>query len=212
MTVYNIIYADPPWHYNSRRRIRKDGGKPRFGIGACNHYPVMKTKDICKLDVKSIAADNCALFLWTTFPRLDAGLEVMKAWGFDYKTIGFLWVKLNPGMAGLDSGSLTPHLHKIGLINFLNWLAFFGIGYYTKSNPELCLLGVKGKMKPISNCVSNTVFAPREYHSKKPDIVRDKIVELFGDVPRIELFAREVSPGWDVFGNEVPNSIDLGGR
>lgn len=140
----------------------------------------MTLEEIKEIPVGKIAADNCALFLWVTFPRLREGLEVMKAWGFEYKTLGFNWIKTN------KDG--TP---------------FFGIGHYTKSNPELCLLGMKGAMKAVDNTVSSVIITPREYHSKKPDIVRDKIVQLFGDLPRVELFARGNFQGWDCLGNEV---------
>lgn len=140
----------------------------------------MTVAEICELPIANLAADNCALILWVTFPRLKEGIRVLEAWGFRYVTVAFNWFKTN------KSG--TP---------------FFGIGYYTKSNSEIALLGIKGKMKPVSNYVSQVVISPREEHSKKPDSVRDKIVELFGDVPRIELFARQETVGWDVWGNEV---------
>lgn len=182
---YNIIYADPPWHYNDRRN-----NHTRFCGGAMAHYPTMKTKDICNLPVKDLADDNCILFLWATFPCLPDALQVMKAWGFTYKTLGFSWIKTNK----------------------VNKKPFFGIGYYTKSNCEVCLLGIKGKIKPVSNKVSSVIIEDREEHSKKPDIVRDKIVELCGDLPRIELFARKKSLGWDSWGNEVDCDINLKGE
>jgi len=99
--------------------------------------------------------------------------------------LGFSWIKTN-------KRSGTP---------------FFGIGYYTKSNCEVCLLGIKGRLPVISNKVSSVIISPRREHSRKPDIVREKIVELFGDLPRIELFARQSTPGWDVWGNEVESDI-----
>ncbi len=179
MKKYNIIYADPPWSYENKR---KGHG------GAEDHYQTMEIDDICNLPIQKITAENAALFLWVTFPKLPEGLEVMKAWGFKYKTLGFSWIKTNPK----------------------NNNPFFGIGYYTRSNCEVCLLGIKGRMKPISSKISSVVIAPREEHSKKPDIVREKIVELFGDLPRIELFARQPTPGWDVWGNEVQSDIILG--
>jgi N6-adenosine-specific RNA methylase IME4 len=197
--MYSIIYADPPWYYNNRRLIRKDGGKSRYGIGAAGRYPVMKTDDICKLPVANLSADNCALFLWATFPRLDAGLRVMDAWGFDYKTVGFVWIKTYATRH--VSQVAQTSLVKLGVSKFLDWLTFFGVGYYTKSNPEVCLLGIKGRMKPVDNSVSNVVYFPRLAHSEKPGIVRDKIVQLFGDLPRIELFARQIVDDWDSLGN-----------
>ena len=173
---YNIILADTPWHYRDRRN-----NHTRFCGGAIGHYPLMKTEEICNLDVGSITAENSALFLWATFPNLEESLKVMKAWGFEYKTLGFSWIKTNKK----------------------NGKPFFGIGYYTKSNCEVCLLGIKGKLKPISNKVSSVIISPRKEHSKKPIEVRERIVELFGDLPRIELFARESAEGWDSWGNEI---------
>jgi len=176
MKKYSIIYADPPWSYGDRRK--------GYG-GAKDHYQTMKVDDICNLPIQKITAENAALFLWVTFPNLPEGLEVMKAWGFKYKTLGFSWIKIN-------KRSKTP---------------VFGIGHYTKSNCEVCLLGLKGKLPVKSHKISSVVISPREEHSKKPDIVREKIVELFGDLPRIELFARQPAPGWDVWGNEVQSDI-----
>lgn len=173
---YNIIYADPPWRYNARNNPRT-----RFGKGAYGHYSLMTMEDIEKLPIDKISADNCALFLWVTFPYLDKQIKLFEKWGFEYKTLGFSWIKTNKK----------------------NNKPFFGIGYYSKSNCEVCLLGIKGKMKPISNKISSCVIAPKEEHSKKPDEVRKRIVDLFGDLPRIELFARQETDGWDCFGDEI---------
>lgn len=172
---YNIIYADPPWHYNDKRKGKKISG------GAENHYQTMKIKDLQQLPVQNICQKNCMLFLWVTFPCLQEGLDLIKAWGFEYKTLGFSWIKTNKK----------------------NGKPFFGIGYYTKSNCEICLIGVKGKPIKQSNYISSVVISPREEHSKKPDIVRERIVELVGDLPRIELFARQIANGWDSWGNEI---------
>ena len=173
---YNIIYADPPWKYNSRAN-----NKTRFRCGACGHYDLMKMSDIEALPISKLAEKNCVLFLWTTFPYLDKQIKLFEKWGFKYKTLGFSWIKTNPK----------------------NAKPFFGVGYYAKSNCEVCLMGVKGKMKPISNKVSSCIISPRREHSRKPDEVRERIVQLFGDVPRIELFARQYADGWDCWGNEV---------
>lgn len=204
---YRIIYADPPWRYNAR-----NNPDTRFGLGVHGHYPTMALQEICSLSVESISADNSALFLWTTWPRLRFGLQVMKAWGFEYKTVGFVWIKLNQGRASMETDDLAHQMfNSYTWESFLDWFSFFGIGYYTKSNTEVCLLGIKGKMKPISNKVSQLIFYPRLNHSEKPPIVRDRIVELFGDLPRIELFAREEEEieGWDMWGNEVVSDIEL---
>lgn len=170
---YQIIYADPPWRY-------QNGGVPQGGVDA--QYKTMTLQEIKDLPVGDIAEDTSVLMLWATFPQLQEALEVMKAWGFKYKTLGFSWLKTN------KDGS-----------------PFFGIGYYARSNQEVCLLGVKGKAHSlvVSNKVSSFVSTHKTRHSEKPQVFRDKIVELFGDRPRVELFARQKTDGWDVWGNEV---------
>lgn len=182
MKKYNIIYADPPWKYNSRANH-----KTRFRGGACGHYDLMTMEEIKSLPIPEIADNNCALFMWCTFPYLKDQIKLFKHWGFKYKTVGFTWIKLNS----------------------LNKKPFFGVGYYTKSNAEVCLLGIKGKMTPIDNSISSVILAERREHSKKPDEVRNKIVKLFGDLPKIELFARQYTDGWDVWGNEVNSDLEI---
>lgn len=172
---YNIIYADPPWQY----QVWSDKGK---GRSAESHYPVMSKEDIQNLPIPQICERNCVLFLWVTYPNLEQGLELVKKWGFTYKTCAFSWVKMN-------KKSNTD---------------FVGMGYYTRSNNEICLLATKGKpLKRVSRSVRQIVISPIAEHSKKPAEVRSRIVSLFGDIPRIELFAREYSEGWDCYGNEV---------
>lgn len=121
--------------------------------------------------------------MWATYPMMKEALKVIEAWGFTYKSIAFQWVKQNRSGKGY----------------------FFGLGRWTQGNTEPCLLAVKGKPKRISASVGQLVFSPLRRHSQKPDEVRDRIVELMGDLPRIELFARETAPGWDSWGNEVPH-------
>lgn len=113
---------------------------------------------------------------------MKEALRLIEAWGFTYKSIAFQWVKQNRSGKGY----------------------FFGLGRWTRGNTEPCLIAVKGKPKRISASVSQLVFSPLRRHSEKPDEVRDRIVELMGDLPRIELFARNTAPGWDSWGNEVP--------
>lgn len=146
----------------------------------------MSLEDIKNLPVADITADNAVLFLWCTYPQLPNGLEVIKAWGFQYFGLGFEWIKKTPG--GKD---------------------FFGMGYWTRANPECCLLAIKGKMKPLRHDIRQLVYSEIEEHSRKPRIVREHIVNLVGDLPRIELFAREKTEGWDVWGNEVEQSGDV---
>lgn len=151
------------------------------------HYATMSMEELCGLPVEQIAAKDSLLFLWATFPQLPAALRLVSAWGFKYKTVAFLWLKKN---RRADS-----------------W--FFGLGFWTRGNAELCLLATRGHPKRKAANIHQFIISPIEAHSKKPDIVRDKIVALAGDVPRIELFARQETPGWDVWGNEVANSIQL---
>lgn len=148
----------------------------------------MGTSEICSLPVKNLADRDCVLFLWTTFPQLPDALQLIDAWGFKYKTVAFVWLKQNRKAK--------------------TW--FFGMGFWTRSNAEICLLAVKGHPKRQSAKVHQLIISPIEQHSKKPDEARDKIVALMGDLPRIELFARQTTPGWDVWGNEVENSITFG--
>lgn len=123
--------------------------------------------------------------MWATFPQLSEALQVIKAWGFQYKTVAFVWLKQNRKSPG--------------------W--FYGLGYWTRGNAEICLFATKGHPKRQSKAVHQFIISPIEGHSKKPDITRDKIISLVGDLPRLELFARETPPGWDVWGNEVSSNI-----
>ena len=176
---FNIIYADPPWSYSDKCHSGKRGAEYK--------YSCMSIDDIKALPIQSISADNCVLFLWVTFPMLREGLDVITAWGFCYKTVGFVWVKRNK-----KSGS---------------W--FWGMGNWTRSNSEVCLLGIKGKPERISKCVHSVVDTPIETHSKKPDVVRDRIIELCGDLPRLEMFARQKTPGWSVWGDQIESDVVL---
>lgn len=170
---YQIIYADPPWLY-------KDMNLPGKRSVNCK-YLVQSNEWLEKLPVSSITQDDCILFLWVTMPKLNECWGVINAWGFEYKTCAFTWVKRNKKKE--------------------SW--FWGMGRWTRSNAELCLLATKGKPKRISASVHSVIDTPVETHSKKPNVVRERIVELCGDIPRIELFARSKTEGWDVWGNEV---------
>jgi N6-adenosine-specific RNA methylase IME4 len=176
---YNIIYADPPWKFSSAKY--QDGNRG-FGNRVENFYQTMDSKQICSLPVKDISEENSILFMWVTDSHLLEGLDVIKSWGFRYATIGFTWVKK------YKTGSYC-----------------YNFGSYTLKSTEICLIGLKGKLKNIKNKnnVKGLVFAERTKHSKKPDCIRDKILELCGDKPRIELFARQKTEGWDCWGNEV---------
>lgn len=175
---YGIIYADPPWHY-------KVYSKKGEGRSAESHYPTMSIDDIRALPVSELSGDNCVLFLWITFPMLKEALSVIEAWGFQYKTVAFVWIKLNKKVASL----------------------FWGMGFWTRANAEFCILATKGRPKRISAKVHQVIVSAVEEHSKKPDETRRRIIQLMGDLPRIELFARKKTAGWDVWGNEVESDI-----
>lgn len=147
----------------------------------------MSIEEIKALPVGELADKNCALFMWLTFPCLYEAIDVIKAWGFQYKTVAFVWVKQNRKSNGL----------------------FWGMGYWTRANAELCILATRGHPKRISPRVHQIIISHVEQHSKKPDEARDRIIALMGDLPRIELFARQATKGWDVWGNEVNSSISL---
>lgn len=147
----------------------------------------MSIEDICKLPVDKLADKDCVLFMWITFPTLVEGLKVLEHWGFKYKTVAFVWIKQN---------KKTPSL-------------FWGLGFWTRANAEICILATKGKPKRMSAKVHQVIISPVEEHSKKPDETRKRIVELLGDIPRVELFARQKANGWDSWGNEVKCDIDL---
>ena len=177
MKKYQIIYADPPWDY---------ADKGCQGTVA-NHYPTLPLARLRELRVKDIADKDCILFLWATYPFLKEALDLIEAWGFNYRTIAFQWVKLNKNNMG----------------------AFYGLGRWTRGNTEPCLLATKGKPHRISESVFQLVMTPISRHSQKPSEVRQRILELCGDLPRIELFARRKVEGWDCWGNEVEGDIVL---
>ena len=167
---YNIIYADPPWQYY------KGGYKNQE-----QHYDSLTIEELKQMPLDDIAADNCILFLWITFPILDEVFDLIKWWGFEYSTVGFVWVKSNKNKKGF----------------------FFGLGNWTRSNAEICLIATKGQIERKDASISQIIYEPIQEHSKKPDIIRNKIVQLVGDLPRIELFARgELVKGWDGWGQE----------
>ena len=177
---YNIVYADPAWSYNDKASSGKRG--------ASYKYTCLSTDDICKLPVANIAnPENCVLFLWTTCPMIPDAMKVISAWGFKYKTVAFTWIKTNKKA---DSD-------------------FLGMGSWTRANAELCLLATKGTPKRISAKVRQVLRRPILAHSEKPPEIRDRIVQLMGDVPRIELFSRVKVDGWHSWGNEIESDVHL---
>ena len=191
--VYDVILADPPWAYEV---WNKDTGS---GRSAESHYPTMSLDDICALPIASLAADNCALFMWAVWPSIFDAQKVIEAWGFKYKTLAFEWFKMNTSGKG--------------------W--HVGMGYYTRANPEPCLLAVRGSMPVAVHDERNTLTTYTDQmfglpmvekvkeHSRKPEEQYRKIEALYPNMRYLELFARRQRPGWDVFGNQVKGSIRL---
>ncbi|CCY66462.1 putative uncharacterized protein [Clostridium sp. CAG:678] len=147
----------------------------------------MSLEDIKNLPINNLADKNCVLFMWTTIPLLKDSFSVLDSWGFEYKSIAFVWIKLNK-----KSDTL-----------------FWGMGHWTRSNAELCILATKGHPKRKSAKVHQVIMSHIQQHSKKPDEARERIIELIGDLPRIELFAREKKDGWDSWGNEIECDINM---
>jgi N6-adenosine-specific RNA methylase IME4 len=168
---YGVILADPPWSYENQHA----------NFSPTNHYPTQSLAWIHSLPVSGLAAKHCALFMWVTSPLLVQGLETMTAWGFEYRTVAFVWSKLYPW--GARKPVALP-------------------GNWTMSNIELCLLGVRGRPRRVTKNVLQLVTGERGRHSEKPDEVRQRIVRLMGNVPRIELFARSEAAGWETWGDE----------
>lgn len=225
MTPYDVILADPPWSYNDRNT---NGNR-----GAGCKYSLMTDVQLAALDVPGLAAPDSVLMLWATCPRLPAALALMEAWGFEYVTVAFTWIKtgsldgprrrflaaLDPiGSDLAERGNLSGAAARATLRDVWDRVSglvqptiSFGLGHHTRSNAELVLLGRRGKgLRPVSRSVRQVVMAPRGAHSAKPDEVQARIEALYGDgVRRLEMFARRRRPGWDAFGNEVEGSVQI---
>lgn len=194
MKKYQIIYADPPWRYNDP----KNNDPAMGGIT----YPTMDDESIYSMKVNEITEDDSVLFLWATMPKLKEALMTIERWGFKYITCAFVWVKQNPNSDIRHPSFFQPTDKEAFNI-------YSGLGHWVNGNAELCLLGKKGTPQRISKEVKQIVLAPRSKHSEKPAEIMYRIVKLMGDIPRIELFARQKTEGWDVWGNEVESDIEL---
>jgi N6-adenosine-specific RNA methylase IME4 len=175
---YKVIYADPPWTFATYSRKGK-------GRSAEAHYDCMSLADIKALPVAQWAADDCVLFLWTTDPLLEKALDTVQVWGFTYKTVGFYWAKLNRPDVPYNDHSF-----------------FTGLGFWTRSNPELCLLATRGKPRRRRADVRKLIVSPRREHSRKPDEAYERI-EALCEGPYLEMFARFSRPGWDRWGSDT---------
>lgn len=186
---FDVIYADPPWDYGGKLQFDKssksadkiDLGKKIFISSANFKYPTVKTKDLKKIPIHEIANDDCLLFMWVTNPHLAQGIELGKAWGFEYKTVAFVWDKMvhNPGQ-------------------------------YTMSYCELCLVFKRGRIpKPRSaRNIKQLIHSKRTKHSEKPMQVLDSIEKMFTSQQKIELFARNNPEGWDIWGLDVKEEYE----
>ena len=186
---YQIIYADPPWnlHGINKKGIvtsRDSPNNPKYDH--LNQYTSMSHTDIGSLPIKGLTDDNCVLFLWVVDNSLPFVFDIITKWGFTYKTVGFTWVKKT--ITGKD---------------------VFGMGQWTRNNPEMCLFATKGTPKRVNFGVRQLQRYTVREHSRKPDEFRDEIIKLVGNLLRIELFARQKTKGWDVWGNEVESDITL---
>lgn len=173
---FSVIYADPPWSF----KVYSGKGKQR---SAERHYDTMSLDEIKALPVADLAADDCALMLWSVFPELPGALDVIAAWGFTYKTVGFVWVKKTSG-------------------DNLHW----GMGYWTRANAEVCLLATRGAPKRQAMDVHQIIESPVGEHSRKPDEVQVRIERLLSG-PYLELFGRRAVPGWTVWGNQITRGL-----
>lgn len=173
---FNVIYADPPWEFE----VYSGAGKDR---SADSHYKTGGLDSIKALPVETLAADDCALLMWAVMPELPGALEVIKAWGFEYKTVAFTWIKQNKSGEGL----------------------FWGMGYWTRANAEVCLLATKGRPERLDKGIHQVVMSPIQEHSRKPDEVRARIEKLLGGA-YLELYARRECKRWVTWGNEIPRA------
>lgn len=186
---FGAIYADPPWRFNvwsGETAVQKRGSKSTY-VAAQAHYQTMAIEDICALPVADLAADDCALFMWATWPTLPDAFKLIEAWGFTYKTCAFDWMKAHAGQIEMfreDNDVLM------------------GMGYWTRANSEPCLLATRGKPKRLNADVRQGIIEPRRQHSRKPDCVHGRIERLVAG-PYLELFARAPREGWTVWGNQT---------
>lgn len=193
--AYRVVYADPPWRFATY----SDKGK---GRSAEAHYDCLTIDEIKAIPVGQWVASDAVLLLWATDPLLPRAIEVIEAWGFTYKTVGFYWVKLNKSVANRRSEERVPSAS-------LTERDFFtGLGFWTRANPEPCLLATRGHPKRQAGDVPKLLMAPRREHSRKPDEAYRRIERLLPG-PYLELFARQSRPGWDSFGNQ-PGLFDRG--
>ena len=179
---YRIVLADPPWQF----KVYGNNGQEKAPE---SHYKTMATECLFDLNVGEISADNSFLAMWVYDPMLPDALALANAWGFEFVTVLFRWLKGNGQGRLFDDGEKLP----------------LGLGYHTRGGGcEECWLFKRGKGLPVrSHSIRKEFYSARREHSRKPDEVRAWLVDLYGDVPRIELFARTTAPGWSSWGFET---------
>jgi N6-adenosine-specific RNA methylase IME4 len=185
---FGAIYADPPWRFatwNKATAIKRRASGTN--VCAAVHYNTMSTEDILALPVADLATDDCCLFLWISWPMLPDAMRLIEAWGFEYKTCAFDWVKARNTQPDFFVDEIP---------------ALMGMGYWTRANSEVCLLATRGKPKRLNADVRQAIIEPRREHSRKPDCVPSRIERLVAG-PYLELFARTQRPGWTVWGNQT---------
>ena len=184
---YPCILADPPWHHKTQSPKGEQSNRHPL-----RHYPTMTLEAIKALPVGDLAARDAHLFLWTTGPHLEVAFQVMAAWGFRYSSLAFVWVKRKKSAGDDHDAPLFMDRRDL----------FTGMGYTTRQNAELVLLGRRGRPVRLSKAIHQVIVAPRQEHSRKPAESHARI-ERYCAGPRLELFARASLPGWDCWGNDV---------
>lgn len=188
---FGCILADPPWSFLTLSKKRTTPHRT-----AEDHYPTMTAEELRAMPVESVADRNCALFMWVVDSHLDEAIDLGKAWGFDYKTIAFIWCKTTKAAVPGQFGFFPPEtVHRIGM------------GYWTRKQAEVCLLFTRGRVRRRSMGVRQIIEAPRREHSRKPDETHERVQRLV-DGPYLELFAREPRPGWTVWGNQTSKFVE----
>jgi len=185
---YQCVLADPPWHYQNY--ASKPGTVHSRARGSQKHYPTETIESLCGLHVSDIVEDRAVLFMWATWPLIEDAFTLIRAWGFTYKTLAWEWVKTNR----------------------IKGNYFMGMGNYTRSNTEPCLLAFRGKPLPVSvHNISSVMVSPKAEHSRKPDYQYEIVESLYPELSKVELFARRKRDGWVSWGNEIESDISFGG-
>lgn len=204
MKKYKVILADPPWAYSN---------KVSNGA-ASDHYQTMNIRDLKRIPVWDVAAEDSVLVMWYTSTHAEEAVALAEAWGFDVRTMkGFTWVKFNKGAPDRFNKKLerSEFFGWEDMLDFLNDEVKINGGNYTRANSEDCLIAVRGKgVERLSASVRQIIFSCLGEHSQKPKEIFHRIEELYGDVPRIELFARDAYPNWHAWGNQCnTNHVEL---